>query len=387
MSGFAPLAGIRVVDCSHILAGPYGTYLLALLGAEVIKVEPPGVGDWTRGRGLSAELAAQKMGVSFLTQNAQKRSVEIDLKSPDGRERLLALVAGAQVFVENFRPGKAAKLGLGWDELRAINPRLVYCSISGYGQTGDFAPRGAYDHVVQAVSGMMSMVGTKESGPTKIGFPAVDYAAGLYAALGIMAALRDAEATGRGHYVDVAMMDAAMMLMAPVFAAIPNAGWEPQPMGNAPWSRAPSAGVFDTADGRLSLAANTVGQFEGLCRGLGRADILEDPRWSTLEARAENGDALRAEIGCVLMQDTALAWEGRLSAEGVPCGKVRKPDEVLAEPHVAARELFATLAHARIGRPVTYPTAGFRVDGAAVAPTRGAPCLGEDNDWLDSTIS
>ncbi len=377
---FAPLAGVRVVDCSHVLAGPYGSYLLALLGADVIKIEPPGRGDWSRSRGLSAELASKQMGVSYLTQNAEKRSLVLDLKSPEGKARLIELVKGAQVFIENYRPGKAAALGLAWDDLKEVNPALVYCSISGYGQNGDFAPRGAYDHIIQAASGMMSMVGTKETGPTKVGFPAVDYGTGLYAALAIVAALRDAERTGQGHQIDVAMMDAAVMLMAPVYAAIRNAGWEPQPIGNTPWSRIPSAGIFETQDGLLSMAAVTPGHVDGMFRAIGRPEMAEDPRWATQEARVENGEALRAEISAIVAGDTALAWEARFSAEGVPCAKVRTPDEVLAEPHVIARELFTTIHDAALDRDIAYPSVGFRVDGKAVGPTRGAPHLGADND-------
>lgn len=379
---FAPLDGVRVIDCSHVIAGPYSTYLLALLGADVIKVEPPGTGDWTRNRGLDKALGARGMGLSFLTQNAQKRSVEIDLKSSAGRERVLALAADSQVFLENFRPGKAAKLGLGWDDLRAVNPAIVYCSVSGYGQTGAFADRGAYDHVVQAVSGMMSMVGSAETGPTKIGFPLIDYTAGLYAAFGMMAALREVARTGRGQRVDAAMMDAAVALMAPVYTAIQNAGWEPRPIGNDAWSRMPTSGVFDTGDGQLSIAANTERQFIGLCRGLGRADILDDPRWADPETRTDHVPALRAVVAAALATDSAAAWEARLSAEGVPCGKVRTPAEVMAEAHVADRELFTTIHNPALGRDIAYPTAGFRIGGKAVAPRTGAPHLGADNDAL-----
>jgi crotonobetainyl-CoA:carnitine CoA-transferase CaiB-like acyl-CoA transferase len=278
MSRPAPLDGVRVIDFTQVLAGPYCTYQLALLGAEVIKIEQPG-GEMTRGGGDIPSLSKQGLGLGFCTQNADKDAVEVDLKDPENVKAVLSLIAQADILVQNFRPGVAERLGIGEAIVRDINPKIVYCSISAYGGEGPIGHRPAYDHVVQAMSGIMSTTGPVGSGPMKVGAPYVDYATGLNSAFAVLAALRERDRTGEGQRVDVAMLDTALNLMVNNVVATATTGKEIPKLGNEAASRAPSSGSFDTADGSvIALAANNEPGPPGMVRGSALEQRRNTPR-------------------------------------------------------------------------------------------------------------
>ncbi len=375
---FQPLAGVRVIDLTQVLAGPYAAYQLALMGAEVLKIETPGIGDWSRDKGHLPGLNAEGMGLTYLTQNANKKSVTLNLKSEEGLAIMKRMIEGADVFIENFRPGTIARLGLPFDVVRAINPRIVYCSISAFGQDGELSRRPAYDHVIQGMCGIMKTTGTVETGPQKVGAPYIDYATGLNAALAIVSALHETKRTGEAIHLDVAMLDTSMLLMASLVTSHLTGGWMPKPSGNEAWSQSPSSGAFETDDGLLMVAANNDRQFRALCAGLGRPDILEDERWSDPAARQANAAPLRDELVKIFRSGRALDWEKALDAAGVPAAKVRSLDEVLAESHAATRAFVQTMRWTREPHEIHLPTLGFKVDGEAVAPTSAPPELGGD---------
>ena len=304
-----PLAGIRIIDLTQVLAGPYCTYQLALLGAEVIKVEPPG-GEWTRLGGGIDELAAQRLGSLFCVQNSDKQFVEADLKDPADLGAVLHLVDDADVFIQNYRPGVAERLGLGVDALQARNPEIVYCSLSAYGADGPIGGRPAYDHVVQAMSGIMETTGTDEMGPVKVGAPYVDYATGLNAAFAVMAALAERTRTGEGQVVDVSMLDTTLNLMASNMSAVATTGNDLPKLGNEAASGSPSSGCFTTGDGEhIMLAANNERQFADLCKGLGHPEWASDERWSGPTVRRQNQAELRDLMAEAFASDSAQAWE------------------------------------------------------------------------------
>lgn len=375
---FQPLSGLRVIDLTQVLAGPYAAYQLGLMGAEVLKIETPGVGDWSRDKGHLPGLNAEGMGLTYLTQNANKKSVTLNLKAAEGVDILKRLVRDADVFIENFRPGTIRRLGLSFDVLREINPRIVYCSISAFGQDGEMSHRPAYDHVIQGMSGIMKTTGTVDTGPQKVGAPYVDYATGLNAAFAIVSALHETRRTGEAVHLDVAMLDTSMLLMASLVTSHLTGGWMPKPAGNEAWSQSPSSGAFETADGLLMVAANNDRQFRALCAGLGRPDLCEDARWRDAEARQENAAALRAELVSIFRTRSALEWEKALDAAGAPAAKVRSLDETLAEAHAATRAFAYPVHWAREPHDIHLPTLGFKVNGEVVPPTVAPPELGAD---------
>lgn len=375
---FQPLSGLRVIDLTQVLAGPYAAYQLGLMGAEVLKIEAPGVGDWSRDKGHLPDLNAEGMGLTYLTQNANKKSVTLNLKMAEGVDILKRLVRDADVFIENFRPGTIRRLGLSFDVLRQINPRIVYCSISAFGQDGEMSHRPAYDHVIQGMSGIMKTTGTVDTGPQKVGAPYVDYATGLNAAFAIVSALHETRRTGEAVHLDVAMLDTSMLLMASLVTSHLTGGWMPKPAGNEAWSQSPSSGAFETADGLLMVAANNDRQFRALCAGLGRPDLCEDARWRDAGARQRNAAALRAELVSIFRTRSALEWEKALDAAGAPAAKVRSLDETLAEAHAATRAFAYPVHWAREPRDIHLPTLGFKVNGEVVPPTVAPPELGAD---------
>ena len=332
-----PLEGITVLDATQVMAGPFCTHLLRLLGARVIKVEKPGEGDALRHYAREPRFAQR--APAFIGFNGGKESVALNLKNPQAIEVVRRLAARCDVLVENFRPGVMARLGLGYDELKELNERLIYCSVSGYGQSGPLRDRPAFDHVVQAVCGLMSVTGEPGSGPTKVGFPVVDTFSGYCAAFGVLAALQQRERTGRGQQVDVAMLDSALVLMISIVAPYLTSGREPQKTGNRGYNRSPASDTFDTKDRSITLGANTQSQFEILCRTIGRPDLLQDPRYATGASREDHADELRAEIQRALLERPAAEWDKLLNKAGVPAGIVRTIPEVLEEPHLQTRDL------------------------------------------------
>jgi len=379
---FQPLKGVRIVDLSQVLAGPYATYQLALMGAEVIKIEKPGEGDWTRTGGLLPDLAKRRMALGFLTQNAAKKSVTINLKTPEGLELARKLVSTADVFVENFKPGVAERLGLGYETVRDIRKDIVYCSISAYGQNGPLSRRPAYDHVIQGMCGIMLTTGKPGDGPTKVGAPYVDFATGMNAAMAVMAGLLEVKRTGAAVQLDVAMLDTALMLMASLMTQNLSADWVPAQNGNEAWSASPSSGAFETADGLLMLAANNESQFRKLCKAIGRGDILDDPRWHTPEARRENGDALRETLNAAFLSETARHWETILEQADVPAARVRRLDETMTEPQIGARGLMTEIRIDGHDGPIHVPAMSFLANGRNTAPQSPPSELGSDTDAI-----
>ncbi|PZH20282.1 CoA transferase [Streptomyces sp. NTH33] len=379
------LAGVTVLDMTNVLAGPFAGYQLALMGADVIKVEVPGTGDLARQLGADPDLSRENLGVSFLAQNAGKRSVTVNLKSEAGKEVFTRLLDRADVLLENFRPGVLERLGFGRQRLHELKPGLVYCAVSGFGATGPLAQRPAYDQVIQGMSGIMSITGTPESAPLRVGFPVCDSFGGLAAAFAVASALLRQRRTGEGAYLDVSMLDAALTAMGWVVSDHLVAGREPGPMGNENVTSAPS-GTFRTADGALNIAANKQEQFETLCRVLEREELRTDPRFATRDDRKRNRHALRAELEITLKSRTAQEWDEILLPTGVPAAPVVTVPQALRSAQIAHRGLVTELPLPQAGteadeqarqdplRVVGLPT---QIDGAAVRPAGPPPLLGE----------
>lgn len=377
---FQPLKGLRVVDLSQVLAGPYATYLLALMGAEVLKIEKPGEGDWTRDGGGVPELVERKLGLSYLVQGANKKSVTLDLKTSEGLEIAKKLVATADIFIENFKPGVAERLGLGFDAVRTLAPRVVYCSISAFGQTGPFSGRPAYDHVIQGMCGIMKTTGQPGSGPTKVGSPYVDYATGMNAALAVVSGVLETQRTQAAVQVDVSMLDTSLMLMASLLSTHLTTGWVPQQTGNEAWSQSPSSGAFETSDGVLMLAANNEPQFQRMCHAIGAPEVLQDIRWSTQSDRTLNAASLRDKLNAIFLTRPAAEWEMVLAEVAVPAGRVRGLEEILQEDQIAARCLMSTLDIEGMDRPVHVPALSFIANGQATTASRIPAALGADTE-------
>jgi CoA:oxalate CoA-transferase len=380
------LSGIRVLDLTNVLAGPYCAYQLALLGADLIKVEAPQGGDLARQLGGSPELNSTGMGASFLAQNAGKRSVVLDLKKEADRERFLDLVASADALVENFRPGVMDRLGLGYARLKEIRPSLVYCAISGFGQTGPMRDNPAYDQIIQGLSGIMSITGTPETAPLRVGYPVADTLGGLVGAFAITAALVRQKTSGEGAFLDVSMLECTLSALGWPVSNYLTADVDPQPMGNENMTAAPS-GTFRTGNGLLNIAANKQEQFVTLCRLVGLPELASDPRFAERETRKQNRIALKELIEEALASGSAAAWEKTLNRAGVPAGRVLTIPQVLAEQQVIGRDMTTRFnGVSKMDRPLTVVRGGFMVDGAAPLPTRPPPTLGEHMDEVFASL-
>ncbi|MFG2735842.1 CaiB/BaiF CoA transferase family protein [Streptomyces harbinensis] len=374
------LDGIRVLDLTNVLAGPFAGYQLALQGADVIKVELPGSGDLARRLGADRALSDELLGASFLAQNGGKRSLTLNLKDPEGRAALLRAVREADVLLENFRPGVLDRLGLGWDTLRAENPGLVYCAISGFGQTGPLRDRPAYDQIIQGLSGMMSVTGTADTAPLRAGFPVADTLGGMAAAYAVTAALVRRGRTGEGAFLDVSMLEAALTSLGWVTSNYLITGQEPVPMGNENFTAAPS-GTFRTADGYLNIAANRQEQYATLCRLTGREDLIGDARFAHPADRKTRREELRTELEAALAARPAAEWEEILSAAGVPAARVLSVPEVLELEQLTARDFVHDLPFPDgRDRPLRVLGGPLRVDGEPPAPPARPPLLGEHTD-------
>ena len=374
-----PLAGLRVLDLTNVLAGPFCCHQLAHFGAEVIKVEAPGRGDLARQLGADAELNRRGMGISFLAQNPGKKSITLNLKTAEGVALLKRLAETADVLVENYRPGVMDRLGVGHEVLKAVNPRLIYCAISGFGQDGPWVDRPAYDQIVQGASGVMSITGDAETAPLRVGYPVADTIGGLTAAFAICAALN---APGRGSYIDVSMLEATIATMGWVVSNYLIGGVVPAPHGNENVTSAPS-GTFRAADGLLNIAANKDEQWQALARHLGRDDLLTDPAYATREDRKANRSALKAELERSLATGSAQGWADELNRLGVPAGVVYSLPQVLAHPQISERGLLADFTEVPgAERDITVVRTGVKLDGAAPAVDTPPPQLGADNDEI-----
>jgi len=373
------LNGIRVLDLTNVLSGPYATYQMAMLGAEVIKVENPDGGDLARKLGASTALNGQMMGTSFLAQNAGKKSVTIDLKHPDGKALFRDLIESADVVVENFRPKVMDRLGFGYEAVKAIKPSIVYCSISGFGQEGPMSGNPAYDQIVQGLSGVMSITGDAQSAPLRVGYPLCDTLGGMGAAFAVASALFRRERTGQGCYIDLSMLDATISALGWAVSNYLIAGVEAKPIGNQNMTAAPS-GAFRCADGQINIAANKQEQFERLCTLIERPDLATDPRFAERETRKANRAALNAVLDEALAARSAEEWEALLNANGIPAGRILSVPEILAHPQIAARDLVHEIP---VGEPgldsVRVVRAGFTLGDGQPGARSAPPVLGADN--------
>ncbi len=331
------LQGVRVLDMTNVLAGPFATLHLALLGAEVIKIENPKDGDLARKLGNVPKLNQQLMGTSFLAQNSNKKSLTLNLKSPEGSEIFKKLVATADVLVENFRPDVMKRLGLDYPVLAKINPRLVYCAISGFGQTGPDAFKPAYDQIIQGLSGMMSINGDERLNPLRAGFPVCDTVGGLNAAFAVLAALFHRERTGEGQFIDVALLDSIMPLAGWVAANLLIGKQQPVLMGNDNFTAAPS-GTFVTKDGYINIAANKQEQWEAVADLLGVPELKTDPRFQERDSRKKNRKALTSLLEVKLKEKETAYWVELLNKNDVPSGAILGLEAALNQPQVQHRQ-------------------------------------------------
>ena len=331
------LAGVRVLDLTNVLSGPFATLHLALLGAEVIKIENPKDGDLARKLGNVPRLNQELMGTSFLAQNANKKSVTLNLKTPEAREVFLRLAATADVVVENFRPGVMERLGLAYEVLSKVNPRLVYCAISGFGQTGPDAGKPAYDQIIQGLSGTMDVNGDERLHPLRCGFPVCDTVGGLNAAFAVLAALYHRERTGEGQMIDVALLDSILPLMGWVAANLLIGGQPPVLMGNDNFTAAPS-GTFATKDGHVNIAANKQEQWEAVADVLGVPELKSDPRFAERDARKKNRKALTPLLEERLKTRSTAEWVESLNARDVPSGEILGLGAALSQPQIRHRK-------------------------------------------------
>jgi formyl-CoA transferase len=375
MNGNNLLAGIRVLDLTNVLSGPFATVHLALLGAEVIKIENPAGGDLARKLGCVPEFNRKLMGTSFLAQNANKKSMTLNLKAPEGKEIFRTLVKGADVLVENFRPDVMKRLGLAYGVLAGINPRLIYCAISGFGQTGPDALKPAYDQIIQGLSGEMAINGDERLHPLRAGFPVCDTVGGLNAAFAVMAALYSRERTGEGQFIDVALLDSIMPLMGWVVANLMIGGQQPVLMGNDNFTAAPS-GVFRTGDGYINIAANKQEQWESVADVLGLPELKTDARFKERDDRKKNRKELTALLEEKLMQGETAAWVEKLNSSDIPAGAILTLEGAVHQGQVAHRDAFASVTVPGIGDLRVFNlTAKFsKTPGRVTAPP---PVLGE----------
>jgi formyl-CoA transferase len=371
-----PLAGVRVLDISQVMAGPYACMLLGDLGADVIKIEPPGTGDQTRGSMGFKMKGADSLG--FLNMNRNKRSVTLDLKSEAGKEVLKTLAKDADILVENYRPGALRRLGLGYDVLKEINPRLVYTSISGFGQTGPWADRPGFDLMAQAMSGVMSVTGYPDSPPVKAGVPVADIGCALFAIYATLAAYIGAKNTGQGQYIDAALFDTAMAFSVWDTCDWWGTGKPPQPLGTSNKMTAPYQAMA-CADGHFVMGANNQKLWVQLCKLMGREELLEDPRFTTIALRLANRPALQDELEKTFRTQGKEYWVETLLANGIPAGPILSYPEAFGSEHAQVRNMRMEIDHPVEGK---VPNIGFAVklSGTPQQVRRHPPLLGEHTE-------
>jgi CoA:oxalate CoA-transferase len=342
------LSGIRVLDLTNVLSGPFATLHLSLLGAEVIKIENPAGGDLARKLGNAPRLNAKLMGTSFLAQNANKKSLTLNLKDERAKEIFRKLTRSSDVVVENFRPGVMKRLGLCYERLSDLNPKIIYCAISGFGQTGPEAFRPAYDQIIQGLSGVMSINGDERLNPLRCGFPVCDTVGGLYAAFAIMSALFHRERTGEGQFIDVALLDSILPLMGWVVANLLIGHEQPALLGNDNLTAAPS-GTFATRDGYINIAANKQEHWEAVADLLGFPELKTDPRFQERDTRKRNRKLLTPLLEEKLKDNTTPYWVEALNAVGVPAGEILGLQQALNAPQMVHREAVKTVQEPEIG--------------------------------------
>ena len=365
------LEGLRVIDFTQAMAAPFGTMNLADMGADVIKIEPPVTGEPTR---ELSSVTQNGHSATFMTMNRSKRGLTVDLKTPEGVLIVKRLAKTADVFVQNYRPGVAERLGLGYEALSAVNPRLIYCSVSGFGGTGPYAARGGYDLIAQGMSGIISVTGDEDA-PAKSGVPLSDLCAGLFAAYGILCALEYRERTGLGQLVDTSLLEAAMALTVWESTEYWVTGQAPRPLGSAHRLTAPYQAVR-AADGYFNVGANNDKLFEGLCRAIGRPELRDDARFATSALRMEHRAALIEAIEKTTAGEPSAHWLRHLEHAGVPSGPINTYAEALADPHTLARQMVVDLMHPGAG-PIKALGIPVKLSDTPGAVDRPAPLLGQ----------
>ncbi len=372
-----PFDGVRILDFTQVLAGPYCTFQLGLLGASIVKVERR-EGEDSRRTPLSREWAERGMAPGWMAINGNKRSLTLDLQKPEAREIIRRLAREADVVVENFRPGVMNRLGLGHADLAAINPKLIYCAISGFGQSGPDRNEAGYDGKIQAMSGIMSITGDPATGPMRAGFAVCDVLTGMTAAFAISAALFQRGQTGTGQFIDVSMLEAALAFLSGPVADWTVAGHKQYQSGNQAVSRRPTANLFRANDSWLLLAVNSEQQYRCLMSALGRADTFDDPRFIDWFARKDNEPELRAIIEHALAAKDAKAWEPELNAAGAPCASIWRIEEILEHPQIKARGVLQTV-ETPFG-PLSFMGSGFQMAHGGGRLDSVGPALGAHTD-------
>lgn len=382
-----PLSHIRVLDLSRVLAGPWASQILADLGAEVTKVERPGSGDDTRAWGppfLKAKGGAELGAGYFLAANRGKRSVTLDLSTPEGQEIVRTLAAASDVVLENYKVGTLERYGLGWKQLSAVNARLVYCSVTGFGQSGPRSAQPAYDFLIQAMGGLMSVTGAPDgapgAGPQKVGIPIIDLVTGVYAATAICAALAGRDATGSGQYIDLAMLDVAVNLLSNQAINSLLSGKTPVRTGNAHPNIQPQ-NVYACLDGDVIVVVGNDGQFSSLCEALELQELPDDPRFDTNAARVRNRATLEPILETIFKSRTRAEWMERLAKAGVPAGPINTIPEALGEPQIRHREMVRTYEHPAAGA-VELVMSPFRMNGTQTNHAKPPPMLGQHTDEI-----
>jgi crotonobetainyl-CoA:carnitine CoA-transferase CaiB-like acyl-CoA transferase len=377
-----PLEGIRILDLTRALAGPYCTMMLGDLGADVIKVEQPGTGDESRGWGppfVGAPYGPYPgESAYFIAANRNKRSITLNLKMTKAQQIVLRLALSSDVFVESFRTGALDRMGLGYEELRAVNPRLVYCSISGYGRTGPYADHPGYDFVIQAEGGFMGITGPEEGPPSRVGVPIVDIATGMFAATAILAALRARDLYGQGQWIDMSLLDSQVALLTNVASNYLVGAEEPRRLGNAHPNIAPYE-AFPARDRWFALAAANDRQWASLCEAIGRPELKDDPLFQTNRARVANRPAMRKVLEAAFAEQDAGEWLERFRRAGLPCAPINTVPEVFAHEQAQARELILRADHPSAGQ-VRFPGFPYKLSQTPAAVHRPPPRLGEHTD-------
>lgn len=373
------LTGIRVLDLSRVLAGPWATQMLGDLGAEIVKIEKPGAGDDTRGWGPPWHgNEERRQAAYFLAANRNKRSVTIDIAHPEGQALVRQLAEDSDILVENFKLDGLARFGLDYESLKPVNPRLIYCSITGFGQDGPDAAKPGYDLMIQAMSGFMSITGNAEGPPRRMGVALVDVMTGLHAAVAILAALRRRDATGEGQHIDLALFDVAISTLANQALNYLVSGVAPERTGNAHPNIVPYQ-PFETEDGWIIVAVGNDGQFRRFCGLIGQADLADDPRFATNAARVANRDVLVPRITPAMRARRTAEWTELFAASNIPCGPINTIEQAFAEPQAIHRGLSKPLADSA-GDEVPGVASPLRLSASPVGDGAPPPLFGEHTD-------